>query len=151
MNAINYYMFTSGENYEGIGLFGRRHDWQAPVDFDGKLRPHYFKIMHLGKVLRLFNDQLLRAKKEIKTHIAFYPDYYMTDVQRGNTRETLGEMISERDNFSYDGILRLLTVANIPYDAIDILKEETIDVTKVPTLWVFSTRWMDKKVQKKLL
>ncbi len=151
MNAINYYMFTSGENYEGIGLFGRRHDWQAPVDFDGNLRPHYFKIMHLGKMLKLFNDQLLRAKKEIKTHIAFYPDYYMTDVQRGNTRETLGEMISERDNFSYDGILRLLTVANIPYDAIDILKEETIDVTKVPTLWTFSTRWMDERVQKKLL
>ncbi|GMA59922.1 hypothetical protein GCM10025859_03620 [Alicyclobacillus fastidiosus] len=52
MNALNYYMFVAGENYEEIGLFGRRHEWQAPIDSNGDLRPNYDKARHLGSVFK---------------------------------------------------------------------------------------------------
>lgn len=151
MNAINFYMFVSGENYDNIGLFGRRHDWQAPVDIDGNLRPHYFKIQHIGKMLNIFGKQLSETKKEISTHIAFYPDYYMTEVYDENTKDMVNKIAFERDMFYYNGICRLLTAANITFDAYDIMKENVIPVDKIPTLWVFSTKWMDEEIQKKLL
>jgi len=151
MNAINFYMFVSGENYDDIGLFGRRHDWQAPVDFKGNLRPHYFKIQHIGKMIKLFEKQLLNAQKEINTYIAFYPDYYMTEVYDEQTKGILSKIADERDAFFYNGIGRLLTAANISFDAYDIMKEAVIPVDKVPSLWIFSTKWMDEEIQKKLL
>lgn len=151
MNAINFYMFVSGENYEDIGLFGRRHDWQAPVDINGNLRPHYFKIQHMGKMLNVFGRQLSGTKKEISTHVAFYPDYYMTEVYDDYTKDMVNKIAFERDVFYYNGICRLLTAANIAFDAYDIMKEDTIPVDKIPSLWVFSTEWMDGKIQSKLL
>ncbi|MGB9678405.1 MAG: beta-galactosidase [Thermoanaerobacteraceae bacterium] len=150
MNAINFYMFVSGENYQGIGLFGKRHDWQAPVDITGKLRPHYYKIQHLGKMTNIFGDKLLKAKKEIKTYLGFYPDYYMSEVFDKDTEKMFKEIIHNRDAFFYNGIGRLLTAANITFDVYNVMDESNIPVEKVETLWMFSTRWMDQEIQIKL-
>ncbi|MGM7702762.1 beta-galactosidase [Pseudalkalibacillus sp. Hm43] len=148
MNALNYYMFVAGENYENIGLFGRRHEWQAPIDSKGECRPNYEKAQHLGNVFRTVGIRLLDCPKKIHTHVGFNPDDYMTEVVEPRDQGLLGELIGKREGFSFDGILRLLTAANIQFEALDLLKE--ISVEEVPSLWVFSTKKMDAGLQKRL-
>jgi len=149
MNSLNYYMFVAGENGGDIGLFGRRHEWQAPVDSRGRLRPNYFTARHLGRVLRAIGGHLVRAPKKIHTHIGFNPDDYMTEVVEERDRGLLGEVIAKREHFAFDGVFRLLAAANIHFEAVDLLKP--LDPAAVPTLWVFSTEKMDRNIQEKLV
>ncbi|WP_281168957.1 beta-galactosidase [Effusibacillus pohliae] len=148
MNALNYYMFVGGENYGDIGLFGRRHEWQAPIDANGNIRPNYEKAQHLGKVLQAVGKRLLNAPKKVHTFVGFNPDDYMTEVIDEREKRMIEEIIDKREHFAFDGILRLLVGANIHFEAVDLLKE--IRVEEVPTLWVFSCRYMDRGLQKRL-
>jgi beta-galactosidase len=148
MNALNYYMFVGGENYENIGLFGRRHEWQAPIDSKGGLLPNYDKARHLGEVFQTIGSKLLNAPKKVHTYVGFNPNDYMTEVVEGRDRGLLGEMIGKREQTSFDGMLRLLVGANIHFEAIDLLKE--ISVGEIPSLWVFSTSKMDAGLQQRL-
>jgi len=61
----------------------------------------------------------------------------------------IGEIISKREHYAFDGILRLLVSANIQFEAVNLLKE--IILPEVPTLWVFSTSYMDLAVQQRLV
>ncbi|MGP4078778.1 beta-galactosidase [Pseudalkalibacillus sp. R45] len=148
MNALNYYMFVAGVNYENIGLFGRRHEWQAPIDSKGELRPNYEKARHLGALFKTVGKRLINSEKKIHTYVGFNPDDYMTEVVEERDRGLLADSTGKRDHFAYDGILRLLVSANIQFEAIDLLKE--ISVEDVPSLWVFSAKRMDEKLQSRL-
>lgn len=149
MNALNYYMFVAGENYENIGLFGRRHEWQAPIDSNGNLRANYDKAKHLGHVLKVIGERLLNAPKKVHTFVGFNPDDYMTETVEDREQPMIREIISKRERFSFDGIVRLLVGANIQFEAIDLLKELSVD--EVPSLWVFSTNYMDSSLQSRLV
>ncbi len=149
MNALNYYMFAAGENYENIGLFGRRHEWQAPIDSNGNVRPVYYKAKHLGKVFQSIGSRLLNATKKVHTFVGFNPDDYMTEVVDERERSIVSEISGKREHFAFDGILRLLVGANLQFEAVDLLKDP-LDVKEVPTLWVFSTSYMKESLQRKL-
>lgn len=151
MNALNYYMFSGGENYEKIGLLGRRHDWQAPISTDGKLRRSYFKIEHLGNILKAQGEDILKTKQKIQTHLAFYADYYMTEYSSSYTKEIFDTLKQFREFYLFDGVGRGLVKNNIPFEGYDIKKYMDIDVEKIPTLWMLSTRWMDENIQNKLI
>ncbi|MBO8156958.1 MAG: beta-galactosidase [Bacillaceae bacterium] len=148
MNALNYYMFIAGENYEEIGLFGRRHEWQAPVDSNGSIRPNYERAKHLGKVLGTIGKRLLNATKQVHTYIGFNPDDYMTDVVDERDQKIFNEIAKKREDFSFDGIARLLTAADIHFEAVNLLS--SLDPNETPTLWVFSTKYMNPDLQKRL-
>lgn len=149
MNALNYYMFVAGENYENIGLFGRRHEWQAPIDSNGNTRPNYEKARHLGHVFKTIGQRLLNASKKVHTFVGFNPDDYMTETVEDRDRKIVNEIISKREHFSFDGIVRLLVGANIQFEAIDLLKE--LSVKEVPSLWIFATSYMDQPIQSRLV
>lgn len=149
MNALNYYMFVAGENYENIGLFGRRHEWQAPIDSNGNTRPNYEKARHLGHVFKAIGQRLLNAPKKVHTFVGFNPDDYMTEIVEDRDRKIVNEIISKREHFSFDGIVRLLVGANIQFEAIDLLKE--LSVKEVPSLWIFATSYMDQPMQSRLV
>lgn len=149
MNAINYYMFCSGENYENIGLFGRRHEWQAPLKINGEVRPHYNKIKSIGEILNTIGKELVKTKKVNDIYIGFNPDYYMNEYKSLKDAPVLDGIAGMRDAFQYDGMLKSLTQANISYEAIDLVTKD-IDVDKVKTLWVFSSEYMDRYMQEKL-
>lgn len=149
MNALNYYMFIAGENYENIGLFGRRHEWQAPIDSSGNERPSYEIAKHLGQLFNAIGKRLLDAEKKNHTYIGFNPNDYMTEVIEEKDKLIIDEIVSKRELFASDGILRLLTAANIHYKAVDLLKE--IPIKEVSTLWVFSSQYMDSELQNKLV
>ncbi|WBL14655.1 beta-galactosidase [Sutcliffiella sp. NC1] len=148
MNALNYYMFVGGENYENIGLFGPRHEWQAPIDSKGGLRPNYEKARHLGEVFQTIGSKLINAPKKVHTYVGFNPDDYMTEVIDERDQKLLGDIVGKREQASFDGILRLLVAANIHFEAIDLLKD--LSVSEVPSLWVFSTRKMKRELQARL-
>ncbi|QNG59713.1 beta-galactosidase [Bacillus sp. PAMC26568] len=149
MNALNYYMFVAGENYENIGLFGTRHEWQAPIDSQGNPRPSYFKAKHLGKMFETVGEKLVHAKKQIHTFVGFNPDDYMTETIDERDRHLVDEIAGKRENYSFDGIVRLLVAANIQFEAIDLLK--ALNPGVIPSIWVFSTQYMKKDLQEKLV
>lgn len=151
MNGVNYYMFAAGENYENIGLFGKRHDWQAALTVEGKEAPHYGVIQHIGKMLKVFEHSLLKTKPEVDTHFAFYPDYYMTEFHDEHTKSMTDQIQHERDAYLYNGVAKALRVNNIIYDAVNLLNDDELEPEKLPTLWMFTTEWMDERIQQKLV
>ncbi len=153
MNALNYYMYCGGDNVEGIGLFGRRHEWQAPIASNGDLRPSYAVTSHLGQLFRTFADTLCEAPKLVDTYIGFYTPYYATEVvnrEDADVRRVIGQMEAERESLHFDGIWRLLSAANITYGALDVQKAD-IDVKQYPTLWMATTKYMDRLTQERLV
>jgi beta-galactosidase len=60
----------------------------------------------------------------------------------------MDELSFKREHFAFDGILRLLSAANISFDAVNLLKPFSAE--EVPTLWVFSTSCMDPDLQERL-
>ena len=154
MNALNYYMFCAGDNPEDIGLFGTRHEWQAPIASDGSRREGYATAQDLGRMISSVHEDLVLAKKEVDTHIGFYSPYYMTETDwppSAAVKTMIQEVTSIRENYVFDGLWRLLAAANLTYDAVDLLKEGQLDSKEYPTLWVGTTRCMEAEVQQKLL
>ncbi|WP_053600391.1 beta-galactosidase [Bacillus sp. FJAT-18017] len=151
MNGVNYYMFAGGENYENIGLFGRRHEWQAPLSTKGERRPHYFVIQHLGEMFKTFEQPLSRTKQVIDTHLGFYPDYYMTEFYDEHTKSMVDKLQHGREVYFYNGIAKGLRTNNIIFEGVNVMDEAEITPNEVPVLWMFTTEWMDEKVQKKLV
>lgn len=151
MDAINYYMFIGGENYEGIGIFGRRHDWQTPVALDGSLRPHYGVIQHIGRMLKLYGSKLANAKPQFDTMLGFYPDYYMTEYHNKWTQGMTDRLKESREMNLYSGFVKFLVHHNVVVDAYNMMKSDEIDVEQVPVLWMFAAAWMDAAVQRKLV
>lgn len=151
MNGINYYMFAGGENYENIGLFGRRHEWQAPLSSKGDKRPHYSVIQHLGKMLQVYEEALVKTKPVADTHIGFYPDYFMTEFHDEHTKSMVDAIQFARETYLYNGVAKALRINNVIFEATNLMNEEEIDPVKVPTLWMFTTKWMDERIQHKLV
>ncbi|WP_258953992.1 beta-galactosidase [Thalassobacillus devorans] len=151
MNGVNYYMFTGGENYENIGLNGRRHEWQAPLSASGEKKPHFQAIQHLGRMFQTFEKPLLDSKQTIDTCVAFYPDYYMTEYSNLFSSTIIETFQQERDLNIYNGVARGLRVNNIIFDSLNIQNSKRINVEEVPTLWMFSMNWMHADVQQKLI
>jgi beta-galactosidase len=151
MNGINYYMFAGGENYENIGLFGRRHEWQAPLSASGDKRPHYFVIQHLGEMIKTYETSLVKTKPLADTYIGFYPDYYMTEFHDEHTKSMVETIQHGREAYLYNGIAKGLRTNNIIFEGTNVMSDDEIDPAKVPTLWMFTTKWMDEKIQQKLV
>lgn len=151
MNSLNYYMFVGGENYEDIGLLGKRHDWQAPVSADGSIKKHYHSIKYLGEVIKAIEKDLLESKRDIVTYLGFYADYYMTEFSNEYTGEMYDRLKVFREAFLYGGIGKGLTLNNITYEGYDVKREKNIDSDKVKSLWMLSSHWMDEDVQEKLI
>lgn len=154
MNALNYYMFCAGDNPDGIGLFGKVHEWQAPIAADGSLRAGFHKAKHLGDVFFAAGASLCKAQKCVDTHIGFYSPYYATETVRWEdsaVANAIGGVTHEREAFHFDGVWRLLIAAGFSVEAVDLAGIERIDPVAVPSLWMASAEWMDRRVQGMLL
>lgn len=151
MNAVNCYMFVAGDNPGELGIFGTRHEWQAPIDSEGELRPVYWAARHLGRVLSAIGPALVEARKRVHTFVGFVPDDYMTESVEPRDRALLEERIAGREHFMFDGIARLLVAANIAFEAVNLAREEPLDPSRVPSLWVFATSCMERGIQERLV
>jgi beta-galactosidase len=155
LNGLSWYMLSAGENPEDIGIFGRRHDWQAPIAVDGTLLPSAVKVKHLGALLESFGSPLVLTHPVPDVHIGYYSPYYMTenDVQIATDSEKgiIQEIVHEREMFHFDGIYRLLIASNMTVNAVAIdVSQEPILPEQYPYLWVATTRFMDVHTQLRL-
>ena len=151
LNGVNYYMFSGGDNPEGIGALGRRHDWQAPIGADGTLRPSYDAVADLGTVFDSVQLALASSRNLFDLAIAFYSPYYLTDTisEPLQTNTTLNALVRDRTRLHFDGIYRILTALSVPMTAVSLFEEDLIP-SKTPFLWVASTAYMDAATQDKL-
>ena len=159
LNGLNWYMVSSGENPQDIGVFGPAHDWQAPLAMDGSLRPQAQAIAHLGKLLKDFGPTLAQTEPVPDVTIGFYSPYYMTENPAPDTEKEkaaiLDTIVRERETLHFDGIYRCLVAAGINLDALwlddpDKKHNEALDTLKHPWLWVATTRFMDPNTQLRL-
>lgn len=152
LNGLNWYMLAGGDNPGDIGLFGRRHEWQAPIASDGTLRGSAPVVGHLGSLFRTFGSALAGTKPVPDIHIGFYSAYYMTEnPAEGQDSAIVQEIVGERDAWHFDGIYRILVAANLTVQAVAVDKEAAIlDPVTTPILWMATCRYMDRRTQTRL-
>lgn len=147
MNAINYYMFVGGENYDHIGIISKRHDWQAPVSKNGKLRRSYDVIKNIVNVVNSYGTDFLYATPKVSTTLALNIEYYMNEYNNDDTIEQTRHITMIREAFIYEGIAKSMAMTNINFDSLDLNAVERIDVVKYPSLVMPSTKYMSEKIQ----
>ncbi|MHB8963502.1 MAG: beta-galactosidase [Saccharofermentanales bacterium] len=150
MNGVNYYMFAGGTNLPGTGYLGHRHNWQSPVDTDGKLNPQYPVIAHLGRMLKACGESLAPAHKEAVVTLGLIPDYYMTEYRNGQTAKFCDELILYREEFLYEGMGKAMSLLNISYEGYDLTSKAAVSLEKHPAMAVFCTPYMDVQIQRRL-
>jgi beta-galactosidase len=148
MNGINYYMFVGGFNWHDSGLFGKIHDWQAPIDMNGKLRPSYHAIKNLGLSIRALGEDFLNSKIHVDVTIGWDPDIYMTEYWVSATKGMQDKLSQVRETGLF-GLGRQLSLNNITYDALD-LTSQPLDPKRTKTLIIVACPWMNPSLQQKL-
>lgn len=148
MNGINYYMFVGGYNWHDSGLFGKIHDWQAPIDMLGNLRPSYHAIKALGQVINALGTDFLNSKTHADITIGWDPDIYMTEYWVTATKG-MQDKLSRIREIGLFGLGRQLSLNNITFDALD-LSRQILDCKQTKTLIVVGCPWMNAALQQKL-
>lgn len=151
MNSVNYYMFAGGTNLKGTDLLGRRHSWQAPVDTDGSLNPQYPIIAHLGQMIQANEQPLLSTRQESVLTLGLIPDYYMTEYRDEQTQEICNELKLYREELLFEGMGKGLAVMNLTFEGYDLTQDMEIPIKEYPKMAIFSTRYMDEKVQRRII
>lgn len=153
MNALNYYMFCGGDNVGDIGLFGARHEWQAPIASTGALRPSYQTAQYLGRLYQTWGHALSQAKKMVDLTIGFYSPYYATETvarDQPSVQTVIKTLEGHREHFHFDGVWRVLITSNVSINAVE-LQTGAWSPASHPTLWVATTPYMDADTQRRLV
>ncbi|MDD5092664.1 MAG: beta-galactosidase, partial [Candidatus Wallbacteria bacterium] len=145
LNGINCYMFAGGVNFRGLGQFGPYHEWQAPVDSAGKLRPHYEPLRRFGRLIENFGSVIAPLPKRCDLTLGFYGDHFKTAYLNGDLPD---ELYGNRNKFYFDGLVRLLSMAGYSYNAIDLCEPVPDSITH---LAVSSFCFMSTQAQQHLL
>jgi beta-galactosidase len=140
LNGVNAYMFSGGRNELSLGAFGSYHEWQAAVTPAGKRRPHFAPIAAFGRQLRTFGSQLATTHKHCDVAVGFYAPYYTTEYWSGPFTE---RWEWKKLHLFYDGIGRLLQLANLNFSFLDLERASATDLRQHPALVVFAMERME--------
>ncbi len=105
LRGLNLYMFAGGENPDGLGAFGKRHDWQSPVGPEGDERPHYAEVAAFGREMSRVEQLLAEGEPWAPVDLAV-PRLYYLDPKSPN--------LEDARHFLFDGSARLLWLAGLP-------------------------------------
>jgi len=147
LNGLNCYMFCGGTSPKELALRSSYHEWQAPITSDGKERSHLQPIREFGEFLKRNNSELAATKKVYDLSVGVYMPYYMTEYLRG---PLIDKITGLRDFLFFDGLSRLLILAGLNFNMLDIERASQAELNKMPYLCVFSLDFMDKATQMKL-
>ncbi len=149
LEGASWYLFAGGKNPKKLGET-RYHYWQAPIGPDGEINRSYYVIKDLIKKLK--EKDVINTKK------------VYDDITIGiNTDNFFGSYLYRKLNASdkfidprefYDSFMHLfltLFVNNIYYRLVDLKNIDKKDLKRQKFLWVVSTEFMDKSIQKKLI
>ncbi|MFC2048871.1 beta-galactosidase [Elusimicrobiota bacterium] len=147
VDGVNSYMFSGGENPDGIGMFGKSHSWQAPVSKDGEIDEKFKTLKEHGEFIKTFGSKIAATKPRFQTEFGLYTPYYGTEFLNKIDCDFL---VYARDRFFFDGMGRFLNLTNISFSVRDIMMRE-LDPRDSSTLFVFSLSFMDRATQLKLV
>ena len=147
LNGLNCYMFSGGRNQKRLGVMGTYHEWQAPVASGGSTRPHYKMVKEFGEFIKKYGEKLATTSKVTGLTFGFYLPYWSTEYVQGELPSYLEE---QRNLFFFDGLARLLTLANRHFDMIDLERIEQKKLNRKNALFVFSLEAMSGEVQQKI-
>jgi len=147
LNGLNCYMFSGGRNQKGLGVMGTYHEWQAPVASDGSTRSHYKMVKGFGEFIKKYGEKLAPTSKVTDLTFGFYLPYWATEYVNGPLPSYLEE---QRNLFFFDGVARLLALANRHFDMVDLERVEQKELNRKSALCVFSLEAMSEEVQKKI-
>ncbi|MDQ3656683.1 MAG: hypothetical protein M3457_16615 [Chloroflexota bacterium] len=161
---INYYLFTGGVNYrldrltgdgnDRISFTGERHGTNAPVSPEGVENYTLPRLARTNRMLGALGPAIATTTEEgDRIAVSFIPDYWMTEsVYRGN--DAMGEIADNLKRHRFGGpggvMARAMMHLTFRYTAIDI-QDGPLDVAATPVLALASARYMDGKVQRKLV
>jgi len=145
LDGLNAYMFSAGENPDGLGQLGTQHGWQAPVALDGTLAAHFAPIERHGAWLEQLGPLLADSRPAVAVQLGFYAPYWMTEFMRGPAAARLER---QRTAGFFDGMARLLCLLGYPFRCVD-LEREALDPT-LP-LFLFTTEMMDPATQQRVV
>ncbi len=147
LDILNAYMFSGGSNPAGLGAFGTYHEWQAAVAPDGRRREHYAALRAFGQQVHAFGPQLAGTRKQADVALGFYAPYWTTEYLFGPTIEALEW---NKLNLFYDGLARLLQLAHLNSEFLDLETTPLEELRSHRALVVFSLESMDAATQEKL-
>ena len=144
LNGVNAYMFSGGRNELALSAFGTYHEWQAPVTPEGRRRAHFEPIADFGRQLRTWGPLLSGTRKHCDLAVGFYAPYYTTEYLSGPAIE---RWEWKKLHLFYDGIGRLLQLANLNYALLDLERTAPGDLQRHPALVVFAMERMEPETQ----
>ena len=147
LNGVNAYMFSGGSNEPSLGAFGSYHEWQAAVRPDGRRRAHFAPIRDFGRQLKTFGALLADTRKHCDVAVGFYAPYWNTEYLSG---PAIDRWEWKKLHLFYDGLARLLQLANLNYLLLDLERAAPEEMSRYPALVVFTMEFMDEATQAKL-
>lgn len=149
MKAFNHYLFMDGENHPSLSPH-IRHDWGHPVRKDGSVRSHFHRYGQLNAAIQAYGHVLVNGKVRPLTTVGFLIDDYMSDVHSPLTQKEDAHIKHQRNDIQFDGISRYLSLDNIPFNAVELLRQPFSPQTH-SSLWVMMDHRMPASVQSKLV
>jgi beta-galactosidase len=145
LRGLNLYMFAGGWNPPGLGAFGFRHDWQAPVGPEGEERGHLEPIARFARFKRKVEKFLAEGETVTPVDLAVPNLYY-----RGATNP----YYADAHAWLFDGLARLLVLEGLPprwvwlgKPANRLVRPRTL---RSKTIFAFSLATMDAASQRQL-
>lgn len=161
---LSYYLFSGGINYllpdpandgnDRIAFTGERHGFAAPVDPEGKINYSYWPLARANKAISAIADKLAVMREEHDSlAFAFIPDYYMTEYRYPpSTRmsEIVSNLEANRGREAWETLARAMLLACYRFGVLDI-QNGRLDPQSTPVLVLPSARYMDRRLQEKLV
>ncbi|MBU0533183.1 MAG: beta-galactosidase [Candidatus Omnitrophica bacterium] len=159
--AMNYYMFSEGENPPGWGIYDSSFYLQTPLNIQGEPGDSYPVIEYISRLIKTHGQRLCDSQNKALQALAFYPPYYYREF---TCPLFIGENLDDRsfiqcrldprmvtDELLFDSLGKLLAMDNQEYDAVDITNTDAVQLDRYKQIWVACTEQMDAASQQMLL
>lgn len=159
--ALNYYMFSQGQNPAGWEMYDSSFYLQTPLNMQGEPSESYPVTKRINEFVNTHGQRLCDSKNKSLQALVFYPPYYYRELTNsifteGNLDGCLpdGCTLDVRmvtDELLFDSVGKLLAMDNQEYDAVDITHSDAATLDQYKQLWAACTEQMDSESQQSLL
>lgn len=159
--AMNYYMFSQGQNPSGWGIYDSLFYLQTPLDIQGRPGQCYPITKYIGRLIETHGKRLCQSRSKTSQALVFYPPYYYREFthplftgENLDNRSHIQCRLDTRivtDELLFDGVGKLLAMDNQNYDAVDITNTDREQIDRYKQIWTASTEQMDETSQQILL
>jgi beta-galactosidase len=159
--AMNYYMFSQGQNPPGYETYDSSFYLQTPLNVNGKPSENYPVIQRISEIIKKHGQNLCKSQTNAQQALAFYPPYYYREFtcplfteENLDDRSFINCRLDPRmitDELLYDSLAKLLAMENQEYDAVDITNTDPTQLDRYKQIWVACTEQMDAESQQMLL